>query len=250
MAFDFALWERAHILVKQPGGRYACEVCRRSWSRKPRTYCVGLPVYDFNARPPDLLTYTQLRRLKRWPADRGEPDGAYFVRKSPYRRYLYSLAASRSWRVPTERQREAIAKMRIGLVEHYTCQRCGWYDSSHGKDRYASRLYDGWCRDCWQEYHQRQRQIEVCRRLAEWAADPGYVIVGCESTGLDYQLDEIVELSIIHSSFAARSRRIIVFGEDECEPDLLSIVPCGGCQRNERAGITPSRSPGSATFQG
>ena len=29
MAFDFSFWERDHVLVKQPGGRYACEVC---WS--------------------------------------------------------------------------------------------------------------------------------------------------------------------------------------------------------------------------
>ncbi len=200
--FDFSLWERDHVLARQPGGRYTCEVCRRSWMRRPKTYCAGVPVYDFNARPPDLKTYTQLRRLKRWPADRAQPDGAYFVRKSPYRRYLYSLAASRPWRVPTLRQQEAIAKMRVGLVEHYTCKRCGWYDASQGKDRYASRLYDGWCGACWQEYHQRQRQIEVCRRLATWASDPGFVIFDCETSGLDYQLDEVLELSIIHSSGA------------------------------------------------
>src|SRR5262245_2362248 len=153
MAFDFSLWERDHALVREPGGRYACEVCQRSWARRPKTYCAGLPVYDFHARPADLLTFTQLRRLKRWPGCRSEPDGAYFVRKSPYRRYLYSFASSRPWRVPTERQREAIAKMRLGLADHYTCRRCGWYDSSHGKDRYASRLEDSWCGACWQEYY-------------------------------------------------------------------------------------------------
>lgn len=202
MAFDFHLWERTHVLVREVDGRYSCGVCQRSWSRRPKTFCAGLPVYDFHARPPDLLTFTQLRRLKRWPADRRAPDAAYFIRKSPYRRYLYSLATSKPWRTPTERQREAIVKMRVGLIEHYTCKRCGWYDQSHGKKRSVLHLDDGWCGACWQEYHQRQRQADVCQRLAAWTSDPDYVILDCESTGLDYQLDEIVELSIIHSSGA------------------------------------------------
>jgi DNA polymerase III epsilon subunit-like protein len=199
MAFNFQLWEREHKLERLADKRYTCEVCRRVWARKPRTVCAGLPIYDFKARPADLLTFTQLRRLKRWPADRSEPDGAYFVRKSPYRRYLYSLEQSRPWRTPTPRQREAIQKMRVGLVQHYTCQRCGYYDKSHGKDKWATHVRRGWCAACWNKWNQEYRQREVCKRLHAFAEEE-YLILDSETTGLDFKVDEIVELSILHSS--------------------------------------------------
>lgn len=200
MTFDFLQWEREHELARLEDGRYSCQVCRRVWKRKPRTVCAGLPVYDFAARPPDLLTFTQLRRMKRWPAERSSPDGAYFIRKSPYRRYLYSLEQSRPWRVPSPGQRGAIAKMRLGLVARYTCQRCGYYDKSQGKSRWAMEVDRGWCASCWNRYHQAYRQQEVCQRLHTFVEGGEYIIVDSETTGLDIDLDEIVELSILHSS--------------------------------------------------
>lgn len=204
MAFNFQFWEREHALERLAGGRYFCGVCKRTWVCKPRTVCAGLPVYNFHARPADLLTFSQLRRLKRWPADRSEPDGAYFIRKSPYRRYLYSLEQSRPWRVPSPHQQEAIQRMRAGLVQHYTCQRCGYYDKSHGKDKWATRMSRGWCAACWNKYHQEYRQREVCKRLHAFVEDGAgeYLILDSETTGLDFNLDEIVELSILHSSGA------------------------------------------------
>jgi DNA polymerase III epsilon subunit-like protein len=200
MAFNFQLWEREHKLVRLADNRYTCEVCKRGWVCKPRTFCPGLPVYDFHARPADLLTFTQLRRLKRWPADRSEPDGAYFIRKSPYRRYLYSLEQSRPWHVPTLRQQEAIEKMRAGLIQRYTCQRCEYYDKSHGKDKWATHVSRGWCAACWNRWNQEYRQREVCKRLHAFVGEGDYLILDSETTGLDFHLDEIVELTILHSS--------------------------------------------------
>lgn len=200
MAFNFQLWEREHMLERLAGGRYFCGVCKRTWVRKPRTVCAGLPVYNFHARPADLLTFSQLRRLKRWPANRSEPDGAYFIRKSPYRRYLYSLEQSRPWRVPTLRQQEAIQKMRTGLIQHYTCQRCGYYDASQGKNKWATHVNRGWCGDCWEAWQYQGRQLQVYKRLADWVGKGEFIVLDSETTGLDFEEDEILELSIVHSS--------------------------------------------------
>jgi hypothetical protein len=66
-----------------------------------------------------------LRDLKMKPRDREQPDETSFIRTSPYRRWLYSTEHATPRRVPTELQRQAIARMREGLVLAYTCQLCG-----------------------------------------------------------------------------------------------------------------------------
>src|SRR5262249_38773527 len=152
-------------------GRYTCNLCRLQWKRKPKTFCTGVPVYRYGTWPQGLYTYTQLRRdLSMKPLDREEPQGCYFLRKSPYRRWLYHVEKSVHRRVPTALQREAIEKMRAGLVARYTCAHCGYYDQAHGQGRYRKRVdrSSGLCDDCDRLKYRREKQAQVCAWAHEY----------------------------------------------------------------------------------
>ena len=195
---DYAEYERAHELQRLDDGRYTCRLCRLTWGRKPKTFCAGVPVYRYGAWPENLYTYTQLRRdLKLRPLDREQPDGAYFLRKSPYRRWLYSIDRSvPRRRMVSEKQQEAVVKMRVGLVAKYTCLRCGYYDQSHGKYKYRTRLRDGWCSRCWDEYYRCERQIEHCTWAQKYIQEP-FIVLDSETTGLDFKYDEVIEVAMV-----------------------------------------------------
>jgi DNA polymerase III epsilon subunit-like protein len=201
---DFEGYERSHELVKLSDGRYTCNRCRLQWKRRPKTFCAGVPVYRYGTWPDGLYTYTQLRReLSMKPLNREEPQGCYFLRKSPYRRWLYHVDQSVHRRVPTGPQREAIAKMRAGLVRRYTCAHCGYYDYTHGQGRYKTKVdrVSLLCDSCERLKYRREKQALV----AQWAHDylemVEFVVVDSETTGLnEYKGDEIIELAIVHSS--------------------------------------------------
>ena len=203
---DFEEYERAHELVKLSDGRYTCNLCRLQWKRKPGTFCAGVPVYRYGVWPEGLYTYTQLRRDRSMqPVNREEPQGCSFLRKSPYRRWLYHIDQSVHRRAPTALQREGIAKMRAGLVARYTCEHCGDSDYTHGQGRYEKKVdrYSGLCDACERLKYRREKQALV----AEWAHEhlemADFVVVDSETTGLnEYKEDEIIELAIVHSSGA------------------------------------------------
>jgi hypothetical protein len=104
-----------HQLSHLSDGQYTCVLCRWMWRTKPRSPCVGVPCYEYGCWPNTLYTATQLRRMKLKPGE--QPDGYYSLVKAPYRRFLYDIRKATPRRVPTERQREAISKMRAALVE-------------------------------------------------------------------------------------------------------------------------------------
>ncbi len=124
-----------HQLSQLSDGQYTCALCQRTWRTMPRSPCVGVPCYKYGCWPQHLYIATQLRRMRLKPDE--QPDGYYPLIKAPYHRFLYDINKATPRRVPTERQREAIAKMRVALVETYTCQGCGFSDASHGRSRFV-----------------------------------------------------------------------------------------------------------------
>lgn len=103
-----------HTLSRLPDGRYTCSLCHITWRNEPRSQCVGVQRFEYGAWPDGLYTATQLRRMHLKPD--AEPDGYYPLMKAPYLRYLYDITKAAPRRVPTERQRGAITKMRAALA--------------------------------------------------------------------------------------------------------------------------------------
>ncbi|HUZ04444.1 MAG TPA: hypothetical protein VMU62_03725 [Acidobacteriaceae bacterium] len=143
------------------------------------------------------------------------PDGYYPLVTSPYRRYLYDIAKATPHRVPTERQHEAIARMRAALVQKYTYRGCGVFDGSHGQS--GSGVTDGYCAACWREIRHRRRQAAICAWAKAYLAGGDFIVLDSESAGLDDSIDEFIELALVHSSgmvlFSSLSNRRIQSGE-------------------------------------
>src|SRR6185437_14582980 len=91
-------------------------------------------------------------------------------------------------RMVSEQQQAAVVKMRAGLVARYTCQRCAYYDQSHGKNKYATRLRNGWCSQCWDEYDRIGRHREQCAWAQKYIQEP-FLVLDSETTGLDWKSD-------------------------------------------------------------
>jgi len=166
-----------HQLICLPNGQYTCALCKWTWHIQPRSPCVGVPRFDYGAWPNTLFTVTQLRRMKLKPSN--NPDGYYPLVKSPSRRFLYDIGKATPRRVPTERQRGAIAKMRAALVQTDTCRSCGTYDSSHGQSR--SGVSDGYCAACWREIRHRRRQAAICAWAKTYLDEGNFVVLDSDS---------------------------------------------------------------------
>jgi len=230
--------EKPHQLERDCDGGYSCPVCIWSWVRKPRGTCPGVPHYGYGDWPEDLYTFTQLRRMKLRPG--GGPDGCYFIMKSPYRRYLYSKEKAMARRVPTERQREAIEKMRAGLIRRYTCTRCGYYDASHGKGKDWIRVYKRWglCENCNDLRVGREKQARIAAWAHGYLHGPEFVVLDTETTGLnDEKTDEIIELALVHSSGTILFSSLIQT-QDPQRQDLVTHIH----------GITREMLDGAPTF--
>src|SRR5579875_209184 len=207
-----------HQLSHLPDGQYSCALCQRRWRTKPRSPCVGVPCYKYGCWPEHLYTATQLRRMKLKPGE--QPDGYYPLLTAPYRRFLYDIRKATPRRVPTARQREAIAKMRLALVKTYTCQGCGYFDASHGRSRSGVRA--GYCPACWHELRHRRRQARVCAWAKAYLQAGDFVVLDSETTGLGDR-DEVIELALVHSSGTVLFSSLIQ-PQDPQRPDLATHI--------------------------
>lgn len=207
-----------HQLSRLPNGQFTCALCRWTWRAPPRSACFGVPRYEYGSWPQGLYTATQLRRMHLKPAE--ESDGYYPLVKLPYRRFLYDSTKAAPRRVPTDKQREAITKMRAALRQQYTCRGCGVFDGSHGRSR--SGVMNGYCGKCWREIRHRARQADVCAWAKAYLSNREFVVLDSETTGLGSE-DEVIELALVHSSGAVLFSSLIQ-PQNPHRPDLATHI--------------------------
>jgi DNA polymerase-3 subunit epsilon len=203
-----------HQLQQNSDGWYVCERCNITWKQPPTGHCPAVKLYQYTTIPWDrLATYTQLKRQGLKPENREQPAGCYFRLRDTTYIYLYKIEEAQPRRTPTEKQREAIAKMRAALRVKHTCQRCGWYDDTHGKFR--SRYYHGisvlkvggeehsYCEDC-RRYviwcHDRHViEYNMAVWLAEGSEAPPFVTLDTETVGLsEHPAFQVVEVAAVN----------------------------------------------------
>ncbi len=225
-----------HNLTHHPDKTYTCALCQWSWKRPPVSSCPGVPRYRYGQWPEHLYTFTQLRRMKRKPIN--GPAGCYFLMHDPYKRYLYDIHQSIPRRVPSERQREAIRKMRAALVVASTCKRCGFYDRSHGRTKRDLSVKSGYCENCWDEIRQEQREAEACAWAAAYLCFPADILIlDTETTGLAAESDEVIELAMITGTGCVLVSSLIK-PQDPKREDLATHIH----------GITPQMLRDAPTF--
>lgn len=205
--------------LQQNEDSYTCSRCCQTWKEPPSGKCPVVKVYSYTAIPwEQLATYTQLKRQKLKPANVAEPDGCYFRLRDQEYVYLYRIDQAQPRRVPTGKQRIAIEKMRAGLKKAHTCERCGWYDDSHGQLRRQydrgvftlkvveegaeqERRYCSECRDylIWvYDRHVIEHNMAVWLSESENRDAPPFLVLDTESTGLPDQSGfQVVEIAVV-----------------------------------------------------
>ncbi len=211
--------EQQHQLQQTPDGWYTCERCEVRWKQPPGGKCPGVKLYQYHAIPwGTLATYTMLKRQRLKPANVAQPDGCYFRLRDKEYIYLYRIDQALPRRTPTEKQREAIAKMREGLKRAYTCERCGWYDETHGQLR--GRHYRYSQISTLKVGNEEKRYCEECREYLIWVYDrhviehnmrvwlesesaPPFLVLDTETTGLpDQAAFQVVEVAAVDKTGA------------------------------------------------
>ncbi len=203
-----------HALQQNKNGSYTCCRCCLTWKQAPSGTCPGARVYSYPLIPWAVLaTYTQLKRQKLKPASVEEPAGCYFRTKGNEYIYLYKIEEAQPRRTPSAAQQAAIAKMRAALVVKYTCERCGWYDDSHGQHRYnqistlkvgeEQRRYCSGCSDYLIWIHDRHViEHNMCVWLESEKAPP-FLVLDTETTGLpDHEGFQVVEVAAVDTTGA------------------------------------------------
>jgi DNA polymerase III epsilon subunit-like protein len=205
-----------HKLTKNQDDHY-CELCECTFKQSPSGSCPGVKVYSYSSIPwEQITTSTQLKERKLKPRDAKKPDGCYFRLRDKEYIFLYRIDEALPRRKPTEKQRQAISKMQEGLRLKYTCQRCGWYDRTHGQSR--SKYYEGniytlrvdeedklYCEDCrrYMIWCHDRHVIEYNMDLLFHERSKPWLVLDTETTSLpDQQGFQVVEIACVDKTGA------------------------------------------------
>lgn len=173
---------KPHNLLTDVDNMLRCEDCGLSWKNPPKSQCPGVKVYGWGKWPENLLTKKQmsdagLQTGKKLPA----PAGAVYRDKSPDGiMWLYDKTQGTPKKPASTASKAAGARLQAG----WTCQRCG--DRLH---RFLQN--DGYCDAC-----------DDHRKVVGWAREmldetPSALILDTETTGLDAEYNEIVQIAVI-----------------------------------------------------
>lgn len=176
--------------VKNPHGaiEWRCVVCHLTWVKKPHTECAGIPV--FRGKYPDhLLSKSQIEQRGLKLPKNAQPIALACSRRSSY--LLYDIAIAIPKRSVSDKQRAALASAR----QKAACRSCG---------RRGAKLRDGYCFDCAEERRLRQMFKSDRRQAIDWSrtaiTDPTAVIIDTETTGLNTEQAEIVQVAIVEAN--------------------------------------------------
>jgi DNA polymerase-3 subunit epsilon len=188
-----AVEHNGHLLGIDRDSWYHCSVCSQRWSDKPYKDCPGVRVFrglwseafvraeeSFGFKP---MTKGQLNEAgfqtgKKLPSPCAAME--YSENPSGYL-FVYNPLEATPKRTMTEPQKAALAKAQEVSNERYYCQMC--------RDRHEQHEYG-------------QKHCDHCNMVI-WAREilaEGAFILDSETTGLDTQTDEMVQLAILHTS--------------------------------------------------
>lgn len=189
-----------HDIEKTVDG-FTCTVCKWSWKSKPQSNCPGVVRYERHQAPEHLKTKSQLHKMSLHP---GVSRGIVGEHR------LYDVSEA----IPFTGEEIEAEKERIRKNNQRKCLSCG--------ETVSRRRFDeeyGVCNKCLPKViaqrEERERQMrEDCEREFQemkvrdrdqailWARGlvrypRRWVIVDVETTGLDWQNDEIISISIV-----------------------------------------------------
>jgi DNA polymerase-3 subunit epsilon len=188
-----------HTVVKTDEG-FTCTVCQWSWKTKPRSACPGVIQYRWQQAPENLKTIGQLKKMNLKPGPRRGLVGEF---------NLYDVNEA----IPFTPEEIAVERERVRKLRLRKCQHCGReVDRSRWTEDYDA------CNKCLpaareqRAEEERQRREYLAREEREqrirdhddpilWAREllnrSDWVIVDCETTGLQAYADEVISVAIM-----------------------------------------------------
>jgi len=153
-----------------------------------------------------MTTVTQLREKRLKPKNKKKPDGCYYKAKGNTYIYLYKIDEAIPIPEMTKKQEAALQKAQETLKANHSCEKCHYYDRSHGQSKYTrlrsvdingeKKLY---CQDCIENIEwERQRSILEMHMKELLESDEKIAILDTETTGLpSHDHFQVVEISIV-----------------------------------------------------
>lgn len=158
------------------------------------------------ANYPNLKSITELKKLKLQPLDASLPD-AHVIRRIYGNYYLYDISKTEPYQI-TEEEKLKNKEKRLRNRSLYTCPECKTYLGVKRGSHYAEcgelEYYNGICEDCFLKYRNDgilkiEAAFKECEKNIPEVERTLTICLDVETTGL-YQLDEILQLSIIDNS--------------------------------------------------
>lgn len=211
---------------------FRCSVCGVGWKQEPISECPGCQLYHYEKVPWETMTtVTQLREKRLKPKDKSKPDGCYYREKKHDYIYLYRIEEAIPIPEPTEKQQAALVKANEALKAKYSCEKCGYYDRSHGQSKYTRlrtiKIDDvdkRYCQDCIENIEWWKERSAIEQRMKELLeSDELVAILDTETTGLPMsEYFQVVEVSIIDKHGTVLFDSLI---KPICDEGVMSIPP-------------------------